>query len=188
MFPDPTAQLEAACAHHAKRVLLGALLLVLAGLGAPGSFFAVRGSVSPAAMAWVDVTVGAIGTLVALGAVPALMRAHAQLRRWRAFVQGPEYAESFARTSARRSAGERAGSDRAKPHRPAPTPLLDLRRRALQALGLDESADAHAIRRRHRELVLAFHPDRQLHLPPDQQAAAAERFHEVQRAYEFLRS
>lgn len=188
MFPDPTAQLDAACAGYLRRVLLGALLLAAAGLGVPGTFLAVRGGTLDMARLWVDVTVGALGTLLALGSIPPLVRAHAQLRRWRAFVRGPEYAQSFARQSARRATGAGDGKTREQ-QRPAPrNPLLDLRRRALQALGLDDNADAHAIRRRHRELVLAFHPDRQLHLPPEQQAAAAERFHEVQRAYEFLRS
>lgn len=188
MFPDPTAQLEAACAGYLKRVLLGAALLAAAGLGLPGAFLAVRGGTPAMAQLWLDVTVGSLGTLLALGSIPPLVRAHAQLRRWRAFVQGPEFAQSFARQSARRAQGTKQGRTREQQD-PAPRkPLLDLRRRALEALGLDETADAHAIRRRHRELVLAFHPDRQLHLPPEQQAAAAERFHEVQRAYEFLRS
>lgn len=191
MFPDPTAQLEAACTGYLKRVLLGALLLAVAGLGVPGAFLALRGGSTAMAQVWLDVTLGALGTLLALGSIPPLVRAHAQLRRWRAFVQGPEFAQSFARQSARRATGATGARDgkAREQQQPAPhKPLLDLRRRALEALGLDEAADAHAIRRRHRELVLAFHPDRQLHLPPDQQAAAAERFHEVQRAYEFLRS
>lgn len=188
MFPDPTTQLEAACAGYLKRVLLGALLLAIAGLGVPGTFVALRGSNLGRTQVWLDVTVGAIGTLLALGSIPPLVRAHAQLRRWRAFVQGPEFAQSFARQSARRASGPTQGKAREQQGSLPRKPLLDLRMRALEALGLDETADANAIRRRHRELVLAFHPDRQLHLPPDQQAAAAERFHEVQRAYEFLRS
>lgn len=193
MFPDPTNLLEAACARYTKRVIAGSALLIAAGFGMfgrGGRFSFSRGQVWPHWFGdgWGDVAFGVLGTAIVLGAIPPLVRANAQLRRWRAFVASPEFAKSFARSTAR--GGQGRTRSRAEQQGPPPSrkPLLDLRKRALLALGLDEHADAHAIRRRHRELVLAFHPDRQLHLPPEQQAAAAERFHEIQRAYEFLRS
>jgi DnaJ-domain-containing protein 1 len=76
---------------------------------------------------------------------------------------------------------------RARGRRPGPAPEQS-RRRALEILGLDEHADRSAIRRRHRELVKKFHPDRHSHLGETAARAAAERFRAVQEAYELLLS
>jgi DnaJ-class molecular chaperone len=53
---------------------------------------------------------------------------------------------------------------------------------------LDETATPAAIRQRHRVLAKTFHPDRHIHLGEAAAKEAAERFREVQRAYEMLRS
>jgi tellurite resistance protein len=85
------------------------------------------------------------------------------------------------------SNGHGAGAgDGGRPPRQA-APNLSARQRALQILGLDESANADAIRRRHRELAKKFHPDRHIHLGEAAAKEAAARFREVQGAYEVLR-
>ena len=61
------------------------------------------------------------------------------------------------------------------------------RQRALEILGLDETADLESIRKRHRELAKKFHPDRHIHLGESAAKEAATRFREVQAAYEMLR-
>lgn len=60
------------------------------------------------------------------------------------------------------------------------------RQRALEILGLDAAATYEHIRKRHRELVKAHHPDRHRHLGAKAAQEAAVRFREVQAAYELL--
>lgn len=74
------------------------------------------------------------------------------------------------------SAGERRGPARAG----------DVRRQALETLGLSADATPEQIRKRHRELVRRFHPDAQPNLGPVAQREATERFTAIQRAYETL--
>ena len=57
---------------------------------------------------------------------------------------------------------------------------------ALAILGLAEGASESAIKRRHRELVLNFHPDKHQHLGDVAAGEAEERFRQVQAAYEVL--
>ncbi len=65
-------------------------------------------------------------------------------------------------------------------------PSVDERALAYETLGLPRTAKPEQIRRRHRELVKQFHPDRHSHLGDAAQREATERFHEIQRAYELL--
>lgn len=65
---------------------------------------------------------------------------------------------------------------------------LSPRRRALDALGLEEGASADDIRKRHRELAKKYHPDAHSHLGPVAAEEATDRFREIQEAYELLRS
>lgn len=60
------------------------------------------------------------------------------------------------------------------------------RQRALQILGLDETATADEVRKRYRLLAKKFHPDRHVHLGEAAAQEAAARFREVQKAYEEL--
>ena len=60
------------------------------------------------------------------------------------------------------------------------------RQRALEILGLETAATYEQIRKRHRELVKAHHPDRHRHLGATAAQEAAVRFREVQAAYELL--
>ncbi|HEX5050495.1 MAG TPA: DnaJ domain-containing protein [Planctomycetota bacterium] len=78
------------------------------------------------------------------------------------------------------------GSKHGQRTRPAET--LNARAQALAVLGLAADASPEQIRRRHRELVRRFHPDTQPNLGPVAQREATERFTEIQRAYETLRS
>ncbi len=80
----------------------------------------------------------------------------------------------------RAAGGGRAGAG------PTRESAASRRQRALQTLGLDESASQEQIRRRHRELVKKHHPDAHGHLGPVAQQDATERFREVQAAYEEL--
>jgi DnaJ-domain-containing protein 1 len=94
------------------------------------------------------------------------------------------------RSSGYGSTGGRSGSGWRRydsgwpPRQPPQKP--DRRRSALSILGLDESADERTIRKRHRELVKRYHPDAHARLGPVAAQEAAERFKEVQAAYEFL--
>ncbi len=67
-----------------------------------------------------------------------------------------------------------------------PVRSLDPRADALAVLGLPPDAAPDAIRKRHRELVRRFHPDRHANLGPVAQREATERFQQIQRAYETL--
>lgn len=60
------------------------------------------------------------------------------------------------------------------------------RQRALEILGLEANATREHIRKRHRELVKAHHPDKHRHLGPNAAHEAAARFREIQTAYELL--
>jgi DnaJ like chaperone protein len=60
------------------------------------------------------------------------------------------------------------------------------RNHALRVLGLDSSATADDIKKRHRELVREFHPDKHQHLGEVAAKEAEDRFREVQAAYEVL--
>ena len=85
--------------------------------------------------------------------------------------------------------GERAGTGGSQQSGwSRPTGVDNTRRRALQTLGLDESATAAQIRKRHRELVKRHHPDAHTHLGPIAAEDAAARFREIQEAYEALQS
>lgn len=75
-----------------------------------------------------------------------------------------------------------------KPPPGAGRPPLDERQRALAVLDLPADASPAQIRRRHRELVKKFHPDAQPNLGQAAQHEAAERFRDIQRAYETLTS
>jgi DnaJ-domain-containing protein 1 len=57
---------------------------------------------------------------------------------------------------------------------------------ALRILGLDENANRDQIKKRHRELVREFHPDKHQHLGEVAAKEAEERFRQVQAAYEVL--
>jgi len=57
---------------------------------------------------------------------------------------------------------------------------------ALQVLGLPNGASKEDIKKRHRELVREFHPDRHQHLGEVAAKEAEERFRKVQAAYELL--
>jgi DnaJ-domain-containing protein 1 len=87
------------------------------------------------------------------------------------------------RGSSRNGGSRNAGRERG----PRPAPSTTARQTALAILGLDETASADDIRRRHRELVKKFHPDRHSHLGEAAAREAAARFREVQVAYERLR-
>ncbi|MBK8097385.1 MAG: DnaJ domain-containing protein [Planctomycetes bacterium] len=83
----------------------------------------------------------------------------------------------------RRQHGEQHRQQQAPPPDHAP---LDDRQRALAVLDLPADASLPQIRRRHRELVKKFHPDAQPNLGQAAQQEAAERFRDIQRAYETL--
>jgi DnaJ-domain-containing protein 1 len=83
----------------------------------------------------------------------------------------------------RGSANQRTRSRQQEAPRPRPTPT---RARALETLGLPAGATAEQIRKRHRELVRRFHPDRHRHLGEVAQREATERFRRIQQAYEQL--
>lgn len=69
-----------------------------------------------------------------------------------------------------------------------PSTTTTARQRALEILGLDETANLADIRKRHRLLAKQFHPDRHVHLGDTAAKEAAARFREVQQAYERLRA
>lgn len=60
------------------------------------------------------------------------------------------------------------------------------RRRALLALGLMETAGIKEIKQAYRQLAHIYHPDRFEQSTEDEQQAAAEKFLEIRRAYDFL--
>ena len=66
------------------------------------------------------------------------------------------------------------------------TPPLNERQRAFEILDLPSTATEEQIRKRHRELVRRFHPDRHNHLGKVALAEATERFRRIQTAYEVL--
>lgn len=84
--------------------------------------------------------------------------------------------------------GQRQRWQQQRPRQEPPPLARSDRQRALDILGLDESAGRDAIRRRHRQLVKQFHPDAQPNLGPVAQQEATERFRAIQRAYEILSS
>ncbi|WP_430402358.1 DnaJ domain-containing protein [Fluviicola sp.] len=57
-----------------------------------------------------------------------------------------------------------------------------------EILELNESASAKEIKEAHRRLVKKYHPDSQPHLSPDEKKQLAERFQQVQEAYNELMS
>lgn len=69
---------------------------------------------------------------------------------------------------------------------PQPRGVVQSRAEALQILGLDGGASEEVIRKRHRQLVKQYHPDAHAHLGAVAAAEAAQRFREVQAAYELL--
>ena len=60
------------------------------------------------------------------------------------------------------------------------------RSEALEVLGLDQAATATEIKKRHREMVREFHPDKHQHLGEVAAKEAEERFRMAQSAYEVL--
>ncbi|MEZ5966304.1 MAG: DnaJ domain-containing protein [Planctomycetota bacterium] len=87
---------------------------------------------------------------------------------------------SYLGRGSRHGDGERASSTRTGP--------TSARERALQILGLDETASDADVRTRYRLLAKKFHPDRHIHLGDAAAQEAAARFREVQAAYEELRA
>lgn len=110
-----------------------------------------------------------------LGLQPVLARALFQAARDRWLRQ----------QEAARLRQHRRGQQQRQHYAPGP-PGPSERQRALDILGLDQSASPESIRRRHRQLVKQFHPDAQPHLGPVAQQEATERFRAIQRAYELL--
>jgi curved DNA-binding protein CbpA len=55
-----------------------------------------------------------------------------------------------------------------------------------KVLGVDKDADSTAIKKRHRKLVLACHPDKFKDASVEHKAEKAKHFHEVQNAYQVL--
>ncbi|KAF2744276.1 DnaJ-domain-containing protein [Sporormia fimetaria CBS 119925] len=55
-----------------------------------------------------------------------------------------------------------------------------------KALGLDPSAPASVIKAAYKALALVYHPDKTLHLEPNQRAAYASTFRSIQTAYDVL--
>jgi len=71
--------------------------------------------------------------------------------------------------------------------RSAPVRGLDPRRvAALRLLGVDDAADAEAVKRAYRRLARALHPDLQPHVDDQRRRALERRFAEVTAAYEAL--
>jgi DnaJ like chaperone protein len=62
------------------------------------------------------------------------------------------------------------------------------RKKALEVLGLPESATAGEIRKTYRKLVKTHHPDKFMNAPEEKRTKAAETFREIQEAYELLMS
>jgi DnaJ-domain-containing protein 1 len=79
-----------------------------------------------------------------------------------------------------------SGGDREHQRAHAPRARNLTRERALEVLGLDERASPADVRRRHRELVKKYHPDRHSHLGEVAAREASERFRAIQAAYELL--
>ena len=73
-------------------------------------------------------------------------------------------------------------------HRGGATGAVKSRSHALRVLGLEEGASQNEVKKRHRELVREFHPDRHQHLGEVAAKEAEGRFREVQAAYELLTS
>lgn len=67
-----------------------------------------------------------------------------------------------------------------------PRGAVNDRDHALRVLGLEDGASSNDIRKRHRELVREFHPDKHQHLGEVAAKEAEGRFREVQAAYEVL--
>lgn len=57
---------------------------------------------------------------------------------------------------------------------------------AYQTLGLQKGASAADIKSAHRKMIVTLHPDRVSSLPEAEQAAARQKFEQVQAAYEIL--
>jgi DnaJ-domain-containing protein 1 len=73
------------------------------------------------------------------------------------------------------------------PIRGLPVPGLDPRRAAaLRLLGVDDAADAEAVKRAYRRLARAFHPDLQPDADEQRRRALERRFAELTAAYESL--
>jgi DnaJ-domain-containing protein 1 len=71
--------------------------------------------------------------------------------------------------------------------RSAPIRVLDPRRAAaLRLLGVDDAADAGAVKRAYRRLARALHPDLQPHVDDQRRRTLERRFAEVTAAYEAL--
>jgi hypothetical protein len=67
-----------------------------------------------------------------------------------------------------------------------PYPITDARRRALQKLGLSETAGEDEVRRAFRKLAIELHPDRHATAPAATRDRNAARFAEVSAAYHVL--
>ena len=63
------------------------------------------------------------------------------------------------------------------------------RKRALNILGLDESADSRAIKKAYRKLMAQHHPDKLVSqgLPPEMMQLAKQKSQDIQAAYQFLK-
>jgi DnaJ-domain-containing protein 1 len=78
-------------------------------------------------------------------------------------------------------------SGRVTANRPPPTaPLCPRRIAAMELLGIDETADAFAVKRAYRRLARALHPDLQPDIDAARRRALERRFAEVTAAYEAL--
>lgn len=69
-----------------------------------------------------------------------------------------------------------------------PGPVTDgvRRQQALASLGLSDGASPSQIRQAYKALAKKYHPDRVAHLGPELVELTAEKFKEINEAYEFL--
>lgn len=67
-----------------------------------------------------------------------------------------------------------------------PPPVLSKRRKYAEILGVNENATVAEIKKRYRQLVKLYHPDKYARESKEQQEQAHQRFLEIQKAYEYL--